>query len=132
MLNDRDCIEHLIALLTSQCLQIPLTPRMFPLWDSQVRNQKTKLDIGQFYSLKLPLSLLLINKCLFEKFSSTFLYRMKTSAVILCIMWYAIYMVDLAPDIISGPDIKISFGVRPSIRIESHAHIVSQLWLGLI
>ena len=26
-------VDHLIALLTPQCFQIPLTPRMFPVWD---------------------------------------------------------------------------------------------------
>ena len=26
-------VEHLIALLTPQCFQIPLTSRMFPAWD---------------------------------------------------------------------------------------------------
>ena len=29
-------VEHLIALLTLQCFQIPLTPRMFPVWDFMV------------------------------------------------------------------------------------------------
>ena len=27
------CVEHLIALLTPQCFQNPLTPKMFPVWD---------------------------------------------------------------------------------------------------
>ena len=41
-------VEHLIALLTSQCFQIPLTPRMFNVWDFVVGiiARKAKPNIG--------------------------------------------------------------------------------------
>ena len=41
-------VEHLITLLTSHCFQIPLTPRMFPVWDFVVRvfARKAMLNMG--------------------------------------------------------------------------------------
>ena len=45
-------VEHLIALLTSQCFQIQLTPRMFPVWDFVVGifARKTLLNMGHVLS----------------------------------------------------------------------------------
>ena len=45
-------VEHLIALLTPQCFQIPLTPRMFPVWDFVVGifAQKSLLNSGRVLS----------------------------------------------------------------------------------
>ena len=42
-------VEHLIALLTPQCFQIPLTPRMFPVWDFVVGifARKALLNMGR-------------------------------------------------------------------------------------
>ena len=42
-------VEHLIALLTPQRFQIPLTPRMFPVWDFVVRifARKALLNMGR-------------------------------------------------------------------------------------
>ena len=46
-------MEHLIALLTPQCFQIPLTPRMFPIWDFVVGifARKTLLNSGRVLSI---------------------------------------------------------------------------------
>ena len=45
-------VEHLIALLAPQCFQIPLTPRMFPVWDFVVGifARKALLNMGQVLS----------------------------------------------------------------------------------
>ena len=45
-------VEHLIALLTPQRFQIPLTPRMFPVWDFVVGifARKALLNSGQVLS----------------------------------------------------------------------------------
>ena len=44
-------VEHLIALLTPQCFQIPLTPRMFPAWDFMVGifARKALLNVGRVF-----------------------------------------------------------------------------------
>ena len=44
--------EHMIALLTPQCFQIPLTPRMFPVWDFVVGifARKALLNSGRVLS----------------------------------------------------------------------------------
>ena len=43
-------MEHLIALLTPQCFQIPLTPRMFSVWDfvAGIFARKALLNMGTF------------------------------------------------------------------------------------
>ena len=45
-------VEHLIALLTLQCFQIPLTPRVFPVWDFVVGifALKALLNLGRVLS----------------------------------------------------------------------------------
>ena len=45
-------VEHLIALLTPQCFQIPLMPRMFPVWDFVVGifARKALLNSGRVLS----------------------------------------------------------------------------------
>ena len=42
-------VEHLIAILIPQCFQIPLTFRMFPVWDFVVRTfaRKALLNMAQ-------------------------------------------------------------------------------------
>ena len=46
-------VEHLIALLTPQRFQIPLIPRMFPIWDFMVGifARKALLNMGWVLSI---------------------------------------------------------------------------------
>ena len=46
-------VEHLIAILTSQCFQIPLTPRMFPIWGfvGGIFAWKAQLNMGRVLSI---------------------------------------------------------------------------------